>query len=418
MLKRIEINTRHLSNGTQLTIPIYQFSGTNKNAPSVYIQSGIHGAEIQGYAVIISLIQHFLKSPPYGNVTLVPQANPYGVNYKIGDYTYGRFDPATGDNWNRNYLKLTCPTAADQTFPEQIIIKKFVQQYINYPITELYKNFKFALENVIKTKLHQPENYSHMLNLQLQSIACTNDIVLDLHCDTNSLPHIYSPSYASLASLKFQIPYIIKIPHIFNGALDEATFCPWWELYNELRKSKKNLVADKPDFESYTIELGNQEYINLEEGAKFAQNIIFYLASKGICKFINPTTNNEMNSATNTTLLNNPISYFSCKLKDFLNIYSPSGGLLVQTWPLGLKVEHNHPIAQLININSLQPEKIKDNPEIYKHIATPVHSPASGIPITRTNSANIHQGTSIMKIMTNTEIESNNAEDSIILNKY
>ena len=53
------------------------------------------------------VVYYFIENPPEGNVTIVPIANPYGLNCKLGEYTLGRFDPVTGDNWNSNYVYLS-----------------------------------------------------------------------------------------------------------------------------------------------------------------------------------------------------------------------------------------------------------------------------------------------------------------------
>ena len=94
-----------LAAGQPLTIPIYRFKGSSHSAPRVYIQANVHGAEVQGNAVILQLLQYFKAHPPLGDVTLVPLANPLGINQKSGEFTLGRFDPITGINWNRAYLE-------------------------------------------------------------------------------------------------------------------------------------------------------------------------------------------------------------------------------------------------------------------------------------------------------------------------
>ena len=104
MVIRKDITTRSLADGTLLRIPVFHFPGKDATAPSAYVQSSVHAAEVQGYMVALQLIEHFAKKPPAGDVTIVPHANPYGISCKMGWYTSGRFDPVTGDNWNRNYI--------------------------------------------------------------------------------------------------------------------------------------------------------------------------------------------------------------------------------------------------------------------------------------------------------------------------
>jgi predicted deacylase len=97
------INLRTLASGASLPLRVYTIKGRDPTAKTAYIQSSMHGSEVQGNAVIAHLLEHFATSPPEGDVVLVPNANPYAVNQKGAEYTMGRFDPTTGDNWNRAY---------------------------------------------------------------------------------------------------------------------------------------------------------------------------------------------------------------------------------------------------------------------------------------------------------------------------
>ena len=95
-----EFTKRHLmvaqnASGRSLNVPIYHFKG-RQPGPKVYIQSSIHGSEVQGNVVIYHLIQMLSQLPIAGEVTLVPNCNPVGTNIKAGEYTLGRFDPVNG----------------------------------------------------------------------------------------------------------------------------------------------------------------------------------------------------------------------------------------------------------------------------------------------------------------------------------
>lgn len=101
------INKTHISvaqnaSGRHLNVPIYEIS-SSMDGPHVYIQSSIHGSEVQGNVVIYHLIQALKNILVRGKITLVPNCNPVGTNIKAGEYTLGRFDPVNGTNWNRGY---------------------------------------------------------------------------------------------------------------------------------------------------------------------------------------------------------------------------------------------------------------------------------------------------------------------------
>ena len=90
------------ASGRNMNVPLYRFKGSQPG-PKVYIQSSIHGAEVQGNVVIYHLIQLLKQTELKGEVILVPNCNPVGTNIKAGEYTLGRFDPINGINWNRGY---------------------------------------------------------------------------------------------------------------------------------------------------------------------------------------------------------------------------------------------------------------------------------------------------------------------------
>lgn len=87
------LKVRTLASGDYLSIPVYTFTGSRKGAPTAYLQSAMHGSEVQGTLVIAKLIDYFKANPPLGTVRLVPNCNPMGINQKVGEYTDGRNDP-------------------------------------------------------------------------------------------------------------------------------------------------------------------------------------------------------------------------------------------------------------------------------------------------------------------------------------
>ena len=80
-----------------MNVPIYRMKGAPRS-PTVYIQSSIHGAEVQGnggYLPSHSAPEEHIC----GEIILVPNCcNPIGTNIKAGEYTLGRFDPVNGTN--------------------------------------------------------------------------------------------------------------------------------------------------------------------------------------------------------------------------------------------------------------------------------------------------------------------------------
>jgi len=83
-----------VANGLPLTIPVYRLKGDG-TGPSVYVQANMHGAEVQGNAVIYQLLEQLKQLKLKGDITLVPYANPISCNQKSGEFTLGRVDTST-----------------------------------------------------------------------------------------------------------------------------------------------------------------------------------------------------------------------------------------------------------------------------------------------------------------------------------
>ena len=73
-----EIPVKELSTGEVLSIKTYTLKG-NKPGPHVHIQASVHGAEIQGNAVILKLMEKLKGLELTGSLTLIPLANPYAT---------------------------------------------------------------------------------------------------------------------------------------------------------------------------------------------------------------------------------------------------------------------------------------------------------------------------------------------------
>tara|TARA_R110001583_G_scaffold187837_2_gene349378 strand:+ start:1313 stop:1678 length:366 start_codon:yes stop_codon:yes gene_type:complete len=70
------------------TVPVYSYKPEKSTAPNVYIQANMHGAEVQGNAVIFQLLELLKHCDIQADITLVPYANPIACNHKNGEYTH------------------------------------------------------------------------------------------------------------------------------------------------------------------------------------------------------------------------------------------------------------------------------------------------------------------------------------------
>lgn len=267
---------KKLVNGTELFINVYQFD-SEKKGPSVYLQANVHGAEIQGNILLHQLMRYLKDNSFSGKVTIVPHANPMSVNFKVGTHTYGRFNPITGDNWNRNYTDLgdlfqqeIKQFAKDNRHKDEQSIKEDFKNFLNDKIFELFKENKYR------------NSENKFLNLKLQQLSSSADIILDLHTGQDSARYLYVFEDRSEDIPYFGFPNNILIPKEFAGAMDEASYIPWKVLESCFSDLGKNY---KFDIASFTLELGSEEIISDKENQqKDFERLINYLSYKGVFK--------------------------------------------------------------------------------------------------------------------------------------
>lgn len=363
------VNKRYVAvaqnaSGRHLNVPIYTLSD-NIPGPKVYIQSSIHGSEVQGNVVIYHLMEALSQQTIYGSITLVPNCNPVGTNIKAGEYTLGRFDPINGTNWNRGYFYDKEHVLA---FGESILAEESIES--------MKSRFRHFWREAIERKLNSQWGLglAQQLNLTLQQLAFDADIVLDLHTGPIATRHIYIPENARQAAQQFSVPFCIFIPNHFAGALDEACFCPWWTLEEYIAKQYSRPVSF--GIEAFTIELGSQEVLSFDEGEKDARSIMGYLAAKGVI--------NAAQLAPQTMIRH------GVELDNYKTLYTDFGGLVDYQAKLGKPVEKGQLMAKILNIDELD--------STTAHYA--LRAPCDLIPILRFPSASVLSGTQLFKCLT------------------
>lgn len=146
------------SEGVAYEFPVFRFEGTDKAAPSAYVQAALHAGELPGVVAIDALMPMLAKAEAEGRIrgaiTLVPWANPIGrAQYHFGEHQ-GRFNLGTRTNFNRAFPLLAAPDA------------------------RLLADVNLG-------------GADRRLKKRLVELSLGNDIVLDLHCDDEGLAYLY-----------------------------------------------------------------------------------------------------------------------------------------------------------------------------------------------------------------------------------
>ncbi|MBW3163861.1 succinylglutamate desuccinylase/aspartoacylase family protein [Ferrimonas balearica] len=365
------ITTTHLDVGQQPSgelarVPVITVEG-HPGGPTVYLQANIHGAEIQGNAVLERLLALCRANRPRGRLILVPMANPIGINQKSGEFTLGRFDPISGDNWNRQYHF------------DNADLDDFCQTHLSSDDATLYAAFRQRLKAQLARRLASPWGLKtgQLLALRLQQMTVDADVVLDLHTGPISARHLYVPEYARANAHRFNIPLNIVMPSDFGGALDEAAFSPWWQLSQRLAALGRELPMP---VDAFTLELGSQEKLDVNQAERDAAGIARYLESQGCW----PEGTHKVA----------PETQYACALADYRALYSPCAGQIEYLAPLGEPVPAGTPVARVWHYERLG----QDGP-----LYTEVTVPTDAIPVLHFASANVQEGTELYKFLTCTE---------------
>jgi predicted deacylase len=167
--------------GTLTELPFYRI-GPADAPEKVYIQAALHADEQPGTMLLHHLLPMLRRADEQellrARFTIVPMANPLGMANIVQRRHLGRSDLATGVNYNRQWPDLFAMIRSqlagrlndDELFNVNLI-RKAVAQWID---------------------AQQARSAPEQLRLFLLKEAHDAAFVLDLHCDTDSLPYIYT----------------------------------------------------------------------------------------------------------------------------------------------------------------------------------------------------------------------------------
>lgn len=365
-----EYPIKELATGEVLNLKTYTVKGNS--GPHIHIQASVHGAELQGNAVILQLMELLGDIQINGSITFIPLANPYATNNKHGTYTYGRYNPVTGDNWNRNYVDVIPKSEFD--------LDKFCEESKNLPWHELRLVYKAELDHIIDGYIqklidNRTLSENNKLNLILQKLAAKADGILDLHTGPVATRYLYAAEYEHEVAYYLKFKHILVIPDEFGGAMDEAAFMPWIHLRNKLKEKDRDIQLD---IESFTLEFGSEETFCMQNAAKDVESILNYLKYKGVIE-------------------GSPgkIDGHYCFLKDYKTIYSPNGGLVDYHFEPGQRFIKGDTLASFYNLKDIDPE------DPIKSSRSTVVAEQDGIIINRCPSSSVHQGMELFQVMTN-----------------
>ncbi|WFU02125.1 succinylglutamate desuccinylase/aspartoacylase family protein [Rhizobium sp. CB3171] len=232
--------------GIAWRLPVLHFSGSKPDAPKVYIQAALHAGELPGTALAHFLCERLRQAETEGavlsDIIVVPHANPIGAAQSHFGEMQGRFDLGTRTNFNRDFPLIS---ARDRHL--------LLENLERYPAADRLKR-------------------------QLIHMALAADLVIDLHCDDESLQYAYIddafwPEAADLAAALNMDAVLLSDGE--SSAFEEAVSFAW---KYEVPGEKK---ARLPGKLSVTVELRGTRDVYPEMAKRDAEGLWRFLAARG-----------------------------------------------------------------------------------------------------------------------------------------
>jgi predicted deacylase len=306
----------------QLTSYRFGSAGAGKK---VYIQASLHADEVPAMLVAHVLRRELERLEAEGRIKgeiiLVPAANPIGLSQVVHGAPFGRYDLASGTNFNRFYKHVAAElkeSLRGQLGPDAQANVALVREHARRAVADW-----------------TPENATQELKKTLLSMAIDADIMLDLHCDNEAVLHLYTgtPLAEQVKPLAALLGAHATLLARESGGepFDEACSRLWWELAD-------HFGADTPipmACIGVTVELRGEMDVRYELAEQDAQALLQYLAYQGVI---------DIELAPLPALLAEPTP-----LEGVEPLAAPHAGVLVFLKRLGERVQENEPVADIVN---------------------------------------------------------------------
>lgn len=288
-----------------------------------YIQAALHADEVPAMLAALSLkgLLHDLETQGQllGEIVLVPYANPLGLSQHIHGQHHGRFNLGDGINFNRSFPELA------------LYVAEHVRGRLSQDAQANQKIIRAALKTAadVLPALTPAQDLKRCLLQQ----AIDADIVIDLHCDSDAVVHLYglTPQAPTLSQLGAQLgaQAILLATESGDSPFDEACSRPWLDLQRMMPEANIPLACF-----STTVELRGEADVSHALANQDAQALISFLQTQG---FIVGTASDKKALCEPTPLSGSePIT-------------APSAGVIVFHCQSGEKVQAGDAIADIVD---------------------------------------------------------------------
>jgi len=347
----------------QTTTLYWYAAGPEDAGTKVHLQAALHADEQPGTMVLHHLLPMLRHADTAGKLTarfvVFPSVNPLGLATRVLRRHIGRYDLDTGVNFNRRWPDLY-PLVADS---------------IAARLTDDAPGNVAAVRAAVAQWLdsQQPVTAAQRLRQIILRSAHDADLVLDLHCDDDSLKHIFTspelmPGLQDLAD-RMEVAATLTAEDSGGGSFDEVL--P--SLYRKAQRAHPDRSVPMA-IETATLEYRGQADTDDALGRRDAQGLYDFFAGRGLIAD-DPPPAVPAPAAT-------PFEATEV-------LRAPGPGLLAYRVALGERVRKGDVVADLIAM---------DGPEAFL-ARTPLRSGTDGFILSRASAKYVQAGSSVAKIV-------------------
>lgn len=293
--------------------------------PKVYLQAGLHADEWPPM-----LVAHHLRlqlsaledaGAITGEIVIVPLANPIGLSQVFQGHAMGRFDLADGRNFNRGYPDLLA------TIGPGVAGRLGADAATNVTL------IRAAMQEALQAEAPRSEVQALKRWLMMQAVGA--DIVLDLHCDTEAVVHLYTGTPHAETALQLAglmgAQAVLTAEQSGDQPFDEAVASHWWELSKQYAGRHPVPLACF----AATVELRGQTEVTHALAHEDARHLIEFLACRGAVRL--PAFALPVAACAATPL------------EAVEPLVAPHGGVVVYFKHPGDRVAANEPVLEIID---------------------------------------------------------------------
>ncbi len=324
-------------------LPLIRYRGAS-GRPGAYLQAALHADEQPGVAVLHELAKLLARAEAEGRllrpVVLVPFANPIGLHQAVDGRHMGRFHLGSGTNFNRAFPLPPTGQIGDQ-----------------------------AAGKPAPGERAAPSRPDQALKAALVHLAAGSDVILDLHCDKESLLYAYChaelwPGATGLAARLGAAAVLLWTgPEEGGAAFEEAVTI-----------DRLPIRPSRP-FLSATVELRGQSDVDPALARADARALYEVLADRSILH--DPTVGP-------CPAWNGP----AVRQDHVVNVSAPALGTLLFDCPLGARVAEGEVIARILAAPGDEAGEVA------------VRAPASGLLLIRARERLARSGETIATLVT------------------